>query len=482
MSNLDQDHRRGSGLAVQSEIPSLGAVFWPVGTGDSTTLVVSDEIVVQIDLHDMAKADDDTTPEVPVVDRLVEALPIVDDVPYLAVFVLTHADKDHCLGFEDLLSKVTIGELWATPRLWREYEESDGEGLCPDAQVFQAEAERRVAAVLAAEAAGLKPAAGDRIIVFGYDTDHDKHAYDELPDEYKSGPGHSLTVLDGRDCVGRFEAFIHAPFADDCAAARNDTSLAMQITLTDPAGQSARLLLFGDLAHDTIMKIFDYSERNDRDRYVEWDLLLAPHHCSKKVMYVGDGDGGDLLQTDVLDAFARHSGEESVVVASSGVIPTSDTAGANPPHRKAADRYAELADEVICTMEWPTVDAPEPVVFTVDADGGRIVREDTLALSATEAKAAAGRGRPRLVEVAAAAATVAEDIAAWRTTRAESVPAASASPAPAPSPADRPAAGRTGPEQIRDGLAADRGGRTPPATTVGFGCDRRCHRGPGSLR
>jgi hypothetical protein len=52
-----------------------------------------------------------------------------------------------------------------------------------------------------------------------------------------------------------FEAFLHAPFADDCAAARNETSLAMQITLKDPSGSDGKVLLLGDLAHDTIMKI-----------------------------------------------------------------------------------------------------------------------------------------------------------------------------------------------------------------------------------
>src|SRR2546426_9403582 len=108
---------------MSDDMLTMGAVFWPVGTGDSSTIVVSDEIVVQVDLHDMAKADDDENPEVPVVDRLVEALPQVDGRPYLAVFALTHADKDHCLGFADLLEKATIGELWATPRLWREDEE-----------------------------------------------------------------------------------------------------------------------------------------------------------------------------------------------------------------------------------------------------------------------------------------------------------------------------------------------------------------------
>ena len=86
----------------------------------------------------------------PVVDLLAETLPKVDDEPYLAVFALTHADKDHCLGFADLLDKVRIGELWATPRLWREYQMENAPDLCADAKAFQEEAERRIAAVKAA--------------------------------------------------------------------------------------------------------------------------------------------------------------------------------------------------------------------------------------------------------------------------------------------------------------------------------------------
>ena len=41
-----------------SPMPRRGVMFWPVGTGDSTTIVIDDEHVVQVDLHDMAKADD----------------------------------------------------------------------------------------------------------------------------------------------------------------------------------------------------------------------------------------------------------------------------------------------------------------------------------------------------------------------------------------------------------------------------------------
>jgi hypothetical protein len=429
-------------------LPARGAVFWPVGTGDSTTVVVDDNVVMQIDLHDLAKADDEENPEVAVVDRLVEALPIVDGMPYLSTFVLTHADKDHCLGFADLLSRVRIGELWSTPRLWREYNDPDAPELCADAVAFRDESERRIAVTRAAVDAGDAPASGDRIRVVGYDTDHSSHAYDDLPDEYLAYPGTSLTVLDGHDRSGVFEAFIHAPFKEDAAAARNETSLSMQVTLTDESGVNGKVLLFGDLAHDTIMKIFAYSEYYNRDRYLEWDLLLAPHHCSKRVMYKKDANGEEVLQQDILDAFERHARFGASIVASSAVFPAVDVDGHNPPHLMAADRYAEIADELICTMSWIDEAAPSPVIFGVDAHGARVIRGDLLEKSAQEAAlelsmSAVGR---RFAAVTAAAVSLAHAL-----------------------PARAAAADFSGVDPVQDAVAVDRGGQKAPENPIGFG-------------
>lgn len=49
-------------MATDEGLPIRGAVFWPVGTGDSTTVVVDETVVLQVDLHDMAKADDEENP------------------------------------------------------------------------------------------------------------------------------------------------------------------------------------------------------------------------------------------------------------------------------------------------------------------------------------------------------------------------------------------------------------------------------------
>lgn len=69
-------------------LPKQGFVFWPVGCGDSTTIVVNNETVMQIDLRHMAKADDEKDPAIGVIDELQRLLPKKDGKPYLPVFAL----------------------------------------------------------------------------------------------------------------------------------------------------------------------------------------------------------------------------------------------------------------------------------------------------------------------------------------------------------------------------------------------------------
>ena len=105
------------------ELPARGLVFWPVGNGDSTTILVDSETSLQIDLNHLEKSDDNDDAGWAVVDELVESLPKVNGRPYLSAFALTHPDQDHCRGFVRLLDEVDIGELWFTPRIFREYKE-----------------------------------------------------------------------------------------------------------------------------------------------------------------------------------------------------------------------------------------------------------------------------------------------------------------------------------------------------------------------
>lgn len=341
------------------ELPSQGFVFWNVGTGDSTTVVIDDGIVMQVDLRHLVAADDDDDPRCAIVDRLVECLPVKDGRPYLSVFVLTHPDLDHCQGFSALMEKVTIGELWFTPRVFREYLKD----LCEDAQAFKREAKRRLK-IVSEQTSDI--AAGDRLRVIGYDNILQKDDYKNLPRERLSIPGSSVTIIDEVDYSGKFRAFIHSPFLEHAEGERNHTSLGMQVTLQ--SGESfGRAMLLGDLCYPTVKHIFEISSAEN----LEWNIFLAPHHCSKSVMYWRDSiDSVETHREDVMKLIEKNASGTAYVIASSNPIPPTNSPGDNPPHALARARYEEIAvSGFLCTQEHPNEIDASPIVFKMRSDG-----------------------------------------------------------------------------------------------------------------
>ena len=304
-------------------LPERGIVFSPVGCGDSITIVIDEDTIVQIDLHDAEDAEQVDDPRVPIVDELIDSLPERDGKPYLAAFGATHLDSDHICGFKRLLDEVRIGDLWFTPRvLWNQ----DHHGLSDDAKAFRDEAERRINKLKADSEVG----SGDRIRIIGYHDSLEEHSdiYKNLPEGAVTIPGTEFTSIDGEDFDGSFRGFVHAPFKDDGDKERNDTSAGFQITLSD-SDHDLKSIMLGDLAYPTVNRIFERSDDED----LEFDAFLAPHHCSKSVMYWQcEGDSEAKLQQGLLDAIEKAAREDAYIVASSGPIPAADKVGANPPH------------------------------------------------------------------------------------------------------------------------------------------------------
>ena len=351
------------------KLPTCGIVFWPVGNGDSTTIVVDAETYLQVDLNHLEKSEDDDDAAWAVIDELVERLPTVDGSPYLSAFALTHPDQDHCRGFAKLLKEVEIGELWFTPRVFGEYKKD----LCDDAKAFKEEAERRVGKTV--EANG-DPGAGDRVRVFGYSDSLEEDEFKGLPDDRISVPGEELTVVDERDLSGSFRVFVHAPFKDDDAGERNDTSLAMQVALGDEAN-NLRALLLGDLSYPIIKRIFDVSEDDD----LAWNVLLAPHHCSKAAMYwKGEDDDEEKLKKHVVDEMEAASQEPNRIVSSSNPVPSKNKSGDNPPHAKAKTQYETITESFLCTM-----DQDSPIVAEFKDSSIAFAGITTASKSATQA-------------------------------------------------------------------------------------------------
>ena len=352
------------------ELPMRGLVFWPVGNGDSTTIVVNDETILHIDLNHLEKSDDDEDPSWAVIDELIDRLPEIDGQPYLAAFALTHPDQDHCRGFGELIKEIEIGELWFTPRIFREYSKD----LCDDAKAFKAEAERRIEETIKAQG---DPGAGNRVRVFGYSDLLEEDAFEGFPEDLLTVPGNEVTVIDGKDVSEEFRGFVHAPFKDDDAGERNDTSLGLQVTLCE-GEQQLQALLLGDLSYPIIKRIFEVSEEDD----LAWNVLLAPHHCSKSVMYwKDDDDEEESLKSHIVDEMEEAAQAPNRVISSSNPVPSSNQPGDNPPHAKAKTQYETITDSFLCTME-----QEEPIVAGID--DGKILFAGSAAASISASEAA----------------------------------------------------------------------------------------------
>ena len=355
------------------ELPDRGLVFWPVANGDSTSIVVDSKTYLQVDLNHLEKSDDDEDASWAVVDELSKRLPKVNGRPYLAVLALTHPDQDHCRGFSELLDKVDIGELWFTPRIFAEYNKD----LCDDAKDFKKEAERRVKKTIKSDG---DPGAGDRVRVFGNAELLKEDDYKDFPKDRLTVPGNEVTTIDEKDVSDKFRAFIHAPFKEDEAGERNDTSLGMQVTLYD-GDKKLRALLLGDLSYPIIKRIFELSEDDD----LAWNVLLAPHHCSKAAMYwKEEGDDEEKLKKHIVEAMDDASLKPNRVISSSNSVPSTNKPGDNPPHAKAKTQYESITESFLCTM-----DQDEPIA--AELEDGKIVLAGvaTAAMTASEAADAA---------------------------------------------------------------------------------------------
>jgi hypothetical protein len=398
------------------ELPNVGIVIWPVGNGDSITVLVGDA-VLQVDICHLEVADGEDDDRIHVIDALLELLkerPLgTDGRPFLSCFALTHPDTDHVKGFQELLDTVNIGELWLTPRIFRDHGDDT---LNEDAKDFHKEAMRRVKATI--KAGGL-PASGDRVRVIGWDALLDEDDFKGFPRDLLTIPGTEITGFDGQNLSEVFRAFVHAPFAADSEGERNDTSLGMQVTLTG-SGRTIRVMLLGDLCAPTVHRIF--CDATPDAENLAWDIFVPPHHCSKGALFVAGDSGEPELDEELVECLNEHGADGAYVVASCDEFSDSDETGDQPPHLMAREAYEEIVAEehFLATSEQHSDDGLVPIVFSADDAG--------------ELEPSGGGGLLLALAIAAAAVAVGSGVKA-----------------------------------IRNAVARSRGSDRPPSRPVGFG-------------
>ena len=240
----------------------------------------------------------------------------------LDVFVLTHPDKDHLLGYDKIFHvgaphhlslkptdgdvKIIVDEIWCSPY-------------------------------------ALKP---------NYVTDEAKPVLDEISRRYKLSNsvegllnGNRLRVLtagngEQESLLGGLEWRLLAPTASEAEIPRasknepekssNPSSLVIQWSVT--VGNSTSKVLLGG---DSTVEVWERINSDYRTFQKEWNILLAPHHCSRHS--IGRDEGSDTFKfsDEAISALNNPTGNSPCIICSSRKFKTGQT----PPNPLAYKKY-----------------------------------------------------------------------------------------------------------------------------------------------
>ncbi|ABS61942.1 conserved hypothetical protein [Parvibaculum lavamentivorans DS-1] len=339
--------------------------FFPVDNGDMALVTLESGRVILIDANIRASADDKNDDEVPdVATMLRDRLPTDSQGrSYIDVFLLTHPDQDHCRGlrkhfhigpsddWDESEDKIFIREMWSSPIVFRRKDRI--ESLCEDAAAWRDEARRRVNLFKnAADPAGIQD--GDRILVLGDDIDGKTEGIDDIHvaiDEH-------FSYICGEEDTS-FSSLLLGPLppSDDEDTeeilAKNRSSVIMQMSIGADGVDNACLLL---TCGDAEVAIWErqWELRSGDPSSLEFDILLAPHHCSWHALsYDSWSDNGEdaVLSEDALSALSQAH-DNAVIVSSSKAISDDDS---DPPCVRAEREYKKIVDSVggdfYCTMD-----------------------------------------------------------------------------------------------------------------------------------
>lgn len=371
-----------------SRLPKSGIACWPVGNGDAITLVAPDGLVLQFDINHSSSEDNDWAP---VVDLMAKELQEVEHdgmvKPELPVLLISHHDEDHIRGITRVFDEWRVNELIITLRCFVE-----GDELTDLGEELLAEAKRRRDAEVSADAAGKRAARGDRLQIVGYADVLETEGWQEFPEDLLTVPGHEIGLLDGEDHSSSIEMFVQSPFRDDTESGdRNDSCLGLHVTMRD-SGIDKKFLLLGDLEHSTIEAVFETSIANGNEDRLEWDVLIAPHHCSRHAVRTQTADKWkdwtDAPAADYLDQYKRP--DAVILVSSNGDYTPPSTKGANPPHSDARAVYERIVGTSSLYNTHHEANGEDSYPVSIGLDGNNMPTPEDRAKRLSEAAASLG--------------------------------------------------------------------------------------------
>lgn len=344
-----------------------------VGNGDMTLIAMDDaeKTTILVDCNISENTDDEQVRDG--LDELLARLQRDEsNRPYVAVMVLSHPDQDHCRGlidnfhlgplsdYDDDGEKIVIREMWSSPLIFRR--RSEDHPLCEDAIAWNTEAKRRVNWFR--DNKPEEPADGDRILILGGDEPGHIDGVEDLV--IPAGTVFNKVRGKANEFISvRLLAPLPAEELDEETLDKNHSSIIMQISLAATKKDETKTLYLtgGDAAVAIWKKLWD-KYKKDKSA-LEYDLMLAPHHCSWGVISSEPYDGGKgKADQEALDALGviRSGG---TIVSSSKTIEDDDD---DPPCFGAKKEYEKIAGgadgSFLCTA-----DESEPIEFNITNNG-----------------------------------------------------------------------------------------------------------------
>jgi hypothetical protein len=374
---------------------------FPVGNGDMTLLKIASNdqyhyVLVDMHIRQNGEPDEDKCDALEALHGMLET--DGEGRPYVDVLILTHPDEDHIRGFKDNFhrgspsdyvtsdegekGKILIREMWSSPLIFRR--KSKNHTLCKDALAFDTEAKRRVNLYKAQKSIGVE---GDRIRLIGKD---ESGKTDDIMDIVYQNEDiintlNEITLMElSANVLGPLSG---DDFDDDVVLDKNRSSIIIQwgIASHGYTTPSNYILLAGDAS----VEVWDalWSKYKNNVGQLEYDILLAPHHCSWHTLsHDSFSDSDDPQVSDDAIAALSEARSGAVVVSSSDSIEDNDC---DPPNYQAMKAYEDIVESVDgafqCLAEYKPSEgtAPEVLIYKLTNSGPQ---EDVKSTTSTASK------------------------------------------------------------------------------------------------
>lgn len=317
--------------------------FLPVDNGNMVLIKLNDtnNTTILYDMYIREKSTDENDESYDVLQYLKDHLEKdADNRPFVDVFVLSHHDDDHIRGFENYFhtdalekykdkdEKIYIKEIWGSARFLKRA--STFNKLEKDAKAFNKEMNRRFN--LFNDTQEIQDE-GCRIQILGSCPDGGTKGCEDIVYEM----GENITYLNEKLMSSKINVNLLGPVEqlegedEKEFKQKNRGSVILQMNVIE-AAYTHKILLTGDAEVDVCEDL----ENTYSQKLLEYDILQAPHHCSKYSLYNKISDEDSEISQKACDALS-HNRVGAKIVASCREF-GKDT----PPHKEAKDEYIKI--------------------------------------------------------------------------------------------------------------------------------------------